>query len=290
MRATSDLKVVSDRNADIQGSAGFRAGTKDLVRAASKVVFATADLFLGSWPGPRILIYHQIGAGSGFQMDLAPAVFRGHVDWLQGQGRIVGLGNALSEADDLDSDRNYVLTFDDGYADFYENGFPLLRDRGLPFTLYLTSGHIETGELLHEGDRPLTWDMVREMLDTGLVTLGAHTHTHPDLRGMAMGEVELEIERSNELIEARTGQTPRHFAYPKGLWDPTAETVVRRHYDTAVLGAGDPVTGSTDPYRICRVAVQASDRQFFFSRKIKGGLRMEERVRRLVKGYEHPPN
>jgi peptidoglycan/xylan/chitin deacetylase (PgdA/CDA1 family) len=107
---------------------------------------------------------------------------------------------------------------------------------------------------------------------------------------MAMGEVELEIERSNELIEARTGQTPRHFAYPKGLWDPTAETVVRRHYDTAVLGAGDPVTGSTDPYRICRVAVQASDRQFFFSRKIKGGLRMEERVRRLVKGYEHPPN
>jgi peptidoglycan/xylan/chitin deacetylase (PgdA/CDA1 family) len=235
-----------------------------LVQTAAKSAFAAADLFLGSWPGPRILIYHQIGAGSGRQMDLAPAVFRGHVDWLQGQGRIVGLGNALSGADDLNSHRNFVLTFDDGYADLYENGFPLLRDRGIPFTLYLTSGHIETGDTLHEGDRPLTWDMVNEMLDSGLVTLGAHTHTHPDLRGMDADDIEDQIVRSNELIEARTGQAPRHFAYPKGYWDPTAESVVRGHYDTAVLGAGVPVTSSTDPYRIHRVAVQASDGQFFF--------------------------
>jgi peptidoglycan/xylan/chitin deacetylase (PgdA/CDA1 family) len=290
MRATTDLATLSDRQAGIQDSSSIGTGAKNLARKASKAAFAAADLVLGPWPGPRILIYHQIGAGSGFQMDLEPAVFRGHVDWLQGQGRIVGLGNALSGADDLDSNRNYVLTFDDGYADFYENGFPILRDRGIPFTLYLTTGHIETGELLHAGDRPLTWDMVREMLDTGLVTLGAHTHTHPDLRGMSAADVESEIERSNELIEARTGQVARHFAYPKGLWDPTAETVIRRHYDTATLGPGAPVTGSTDPHRIYRVAVQAADGQFFFSLKIKRGMRLEEWVRRLVKGYEHPPN
>jgi peptidoglycan/xylan/chitin deacetylase (PgdA/CDA1 family) len=288
MRATTDLAIVSERKAIIQGSPALGIRTKSVVRTASKAAFAAADLVLGSWPGPRILIYHQIGAGSGFQMDLAPAVFRGHVDWLQGQGRIVGLGSALSGADDLDSDRNYVLTFDDGYADFYENGFPLLRDRGIPFTLYLTSGHIETGELLHEGDRPLTWDMVREMLESGLVTLGAHTHTHPDLRGMTMAAVEGEIAKSNELIEARTGRRPHHFAYPKGYWDPQAEVVIRQHYDTAVLGAGAPVTAATDPYRIHRVAIQAADRYLFFKRKIRGGMRLEERARMVAKGYRHP--
>ena len=146
---------------------------------AAKTVFAAADLFLGDWPGPRILIYHQIGAGSGRQMDLATEMFRGHVNWLLDHGRIVGFGDALSGADDPESNRRFVLTFDDGYADFYENGFPLLREHGLPFTLYLTSGHIETGELLHPGDRPLSWSQVEVMLATGLVTLGAHTHTHP---------------------------------------------------------------------------------------------------------------
>jgi peptidoglycan/xylan/chitin deacetylase (PgdA/CDA1 family) len=290
MKVTSERAAVATEKPHLLGSSGFGSKTRGMARTAAKSVFATADLFLGPWPGPRILIYHQIGAGYGRQMDLAPAIFRGHVDWLQSQGSIVGLGDALSGADDLDSHRNYVLTFDDGYADFYENAFPYLRDRAIPFTLYLTSGHIETGELLHEGDRPLTWDMVVEMVESGLVTLGAHTHTHADLRGMTMATVEEEIVRSNELIDARTGHVARHFAYPKGYWDPQAERVVRRYYDTAVLGAGAPVTASTDPYRIHRVAIQAADTYFFFKRKIRRGMRLEERVRSMARGYDHPPD
>ena len=172
MKVTPERAAAAVHTQAVIGSTGLRSKSKELVRTAAKSVFATADLFLGSWPGPRILIYHQIGAGSGRQMDLAPAIFRGHVDWLQSQGGIVGLGDALSGADDLDADRTFVLTFDDGYADFYENAFPYLRDRGIPFTLYLTSGHIETGEPLHAGDRPLTWDMVSEMVASGLVTIG----------------------------------------------------------------------------------------------------------------------
>lgn len=288
MRAAPELAVPTTGDRGFASRSGFRSKTKEALRRAAKATFAVADLFLGSWPGPRILIYHQIGAGSGRQMDLAPDMFRGHVDWLQSHGRIVGLGDALSGADDPESHLDYVLTFDDGYADFYENGFPLLRDRGLPFTLYLTSGHIETGELLHAGDRPLTWDMVGEMGDSGLMTMAAHTHTHPDLRGLATDQVEWEIGRSNELIEARTGVAPRHFAYPKGYWDPQAEAVIRCHYDTAVLGAGAPVTGSVDPYRVNRVAIQAADRYVFFKRKIRSGMRLEERVRSAVKGYDHP--
>jgi peptidoglycan/xylan/chitin deacetylase (PgdA/CDA1 family) len=268
--------------------AGLRPAARELARKTAKTAFATADLFLGEWPGPRLLIYHQIGAGSGRQMDLSTEMFRGHLEWLLDHGRIVGLGDALSGADDPDSSRTFVLTFDDGYADLYENAFPMLRDRGIPFTLYLTSGHIETGEPLHPGDRPLSWDQVGEMLDTGLVTLGAHTHTHPDLRGMPIDRIEEEISESNRLIEMRTGQTPRHFAYPKGYWDETADKVVRDQYDTAVLGAGDPVRYTTNPNKIARVPVQQSDGQFFFRRKMARGMRLEERVRSLVKGYRNP--
>ncbi len=290
MKVTSERATLRTQAPGDLGPSGLRSKTKEIARMAAKSVFATADLFLGSWPGPRILIYHQIGAGSGRQMDLAPDIFRGHVDWLQSQGSIVGLGDALSGADDRNADRTFVLTFDDGYADFYENAFPYLRDGGIPFTLYLTSGHIETGELLHEGDRPLTWEMVGEMVDSGLVTMGAHTHTHPDLRGMTMAAVEEEIAKSNELIEARTGREARHFAYPKGYWDPQAEVVIRQYYDTAVLGAGAPVTADTDPHRIHRVAIQSADRYIFFRRKIRRGMRLEERVRTMAKGYDHPPD
>jgi peptidoglycan/xylan/chitin deacetylase (PgdA/CDA1 family) len=268
--------------------AGLRPAAKEVARKTAKAAFAAADLFLGQWPGPRILIYHQIGAGSGRQMDLSAEMFRGHVKWLLDHGRIVGLGDALSGADDPESSRRFVLTFDDGYADFYEDAFPMLRDQGIPFTLYLTSGHIETGALLHPGDRPLSWDQVEEMLESGLVTLGAHTHTHPDLRGLPRDQMEHEIGESNRLIELRTGQFPMHFAYPKGYWDPTAEAVVRAVYMSAVLGAGEPVSQDTNPFRIARVPVQRADGHFFFKRKVARGMRMEERVRSLVKGYQNP--
>ena len=93
----------------------------------------------------------------------------------------------------------------------------------------------------------MSWDQVDDMLSTGLVTLGAHTHTHPDLRGLGVEQIEEEIGESNHLIEARTGQAPMHFAYPKGLWDEGAEKVVRANYSTAVLGGGSPVTQQRIP-------------------------------------------
>jgi peptidoglycan/xylan/chitin deacetylase (PgdA/CDA1 family) len=259
-----------------------------LTRRTAKTAFAAADLFLGAWPGPRILIYHQIGAGSGRQMDLSAQMFRGHVKWLLDHGRIVGLGDALSGADDPDSSRSFVLTFDDGYADFFENAFPLLRDRGIPFTLYLTTGHIETGEVLHPGDRPLSWGQVEDMLESGLATLGAHTHTHADMRGLPRDQIEHEIGESNRLIELRTGHFPMHFAYPKGYWDEGAEKVVSAVYSTAVLGAGDPISKDTNPFRIGRVPVQRADGQFFFTRKMARGMRLEERARSRVKDYRNP--
>ena len=287
-RVTSKADV-TEPGGDLESPpAGLRPVARELVRKTAKTAFAVADLFLGEWPGPRMLIYHQIGAGTDRQMDLPIEMFRGHVKWLLDHGRIVGFGDALSGADDPDSSSTYVLTFDDGYADFYENAFPLLADRGIPFTLYLTTGHIETGKVLHPGDRPLSWDQVNEMLETGLVTLGAHTHTHPDLRGMAIDRIEDEIGQSNQLIELRTGQEPRHFAYPKGYWDEKADKVVRGEYDTAVLGAGAPVSQATDPFMIGRVPVQQSDGHFFFTRKMARGMRLEERVRALVKGYANP--
>lgn len=269
-------------------SLGSTSLMREGIRQASKGVFAAADVFLGEWPGPRILIYHQIGAGSGRQMDLSTEMFRGHVKWLLDHGRIVGFGDALSGADDPESSRCFVLSFDDGYADFYENAFPLLREHGIPFTLYLTTGHIETGEPLHPGDRPLGWGQVEDMLASGLVTLGAHTHTHPDMRGLPRDQIEHEIGESNRLIELRTGEAPRHFAYPKGYWDENAEKVVSATYTTAVLGAGDPISQDTNPFRIGRVPVQRSDGHFFFKRKMARGMRLEERVRSLVKGYRNP--
>jgi peptidoglycan/xylan/chitin deacetylase (PgdA/CDA1 family) len=65
-------------------------------------------------------------------------------------------------------------------------------------------------------DMMLGWDHVREMAESGLVTLGAHTLTHPILTQLPMEEVRKEVFGSKEIIEKKTGKGVDFFSYPNG--------------------------------------------------------------------------
>ena len=158
---------------------------KRVIRVATKAAFTLADPFFGRYRGPRILIYHQIGTNLGREMELSTEMFHRQLDWMHTHGEIIGLEEAIARRGGRDADKLFVLTFDDGFHDVYDSAFPLLKERRLPFTLYLTTGPIESGEPLDPRNpdaRPLTWEQITEMVGSGLVTLGAHTHRHADLR------------------------------------------------------------------------------------------------------------
>jgi peptidoglycan/xylan/chitin deacetylase (PgdA/CDA1 family) len=220
-------------------------------------------------------------------MDLDGGDFQRQMHWLASTERVRRLEDVLANLDTPDDE--YVITFDDGYEDMYDNGFPLLRELGLPFTLYLTTAPIETRRPLRDDGRsiPVTWDHVGEMVASGLVTMGAHTHTHPDLRHVSEEEIEHEIGASNELILERTGESADHFTYPWGYWTQAADRVMRRHYSSATV-AGCDTTRFASPYSIPRLPVQLADGWTFFRPRLRGGFRIEDKIRRLVSGYEGP--
>lgn len=226
-------------------------------------------------------------------MEISISMFADHIAYLSSEGSIVTLEEALERFGTEGADRLFVITFDDGYADVFENAFPILAARQIPFTLYLTTDPIEeqTDEpLQHTEAIPLTWDRIAEMHATGLATIGNHTHTHPDLRHISPADVAIELDTSNRIIEEQLGVRPKHFAYPKGWWSASAEPAVEGRFTTAVLGEGPPNTRSTDPLRIHRVAVQKSDGMRFLKRKLSTGLVLEDRLRRVVRGYRGPPH
>ncbi|CAN5321654.1 N/A [soil metagenome] len=263
---------------------------RELARRASKLVFTAADPFLGDFPGPRILIYHQIGAGLGRQMEVTERAFVDQMDWLADRYQVVELEAALARRGDPGSSRLVVLTFDDGYEDFYRLGFPVLQRHGMPFTLYLTTHPVESREplLAGGGADPVTWDQVEAMAESGLMTLGAHTHRHPDLRTIGTDQVEDDLGTSDDLVARRMGTAPAHFTYPFGWWSPQAHPVVARRYASATVGSGPPVTTATDLLRVNRIPVQLADGVLFFKRKLRKGLQMEDRVRRRIAGYDGP--
>jgi peptidoglycan/xylan/chitin deacetylase (PgdA/CDA1 family) len=122
----------------------------------------------------------------------------------------------------------------------------------------------------------LTWTQLREAVDTGLVTLGSHTHGHIDLSRSTEAAAEAEMRRSKELIEHRVGTPCDHFAYPWAVGGPAADRAVRRLFRTAALDAWRTNrAGRIDPYQLGRVPILRSDGQFFFRRKVRGQLDSE---------------
>ena len=239
--------------------------------------------------GPRLLIYHQVGSGRGHEMNVEPSAFRRQIEWMRAHGEIVSLEEAIERRGEPDSHRLFVLTFDDGYADVFLNAFPVVVEQRIPFTLYLTSGPIESPiEFSNWPGTPIAWSQVREMVESGLATVGAHTHSHPDLRQVSKDAAADELDRSNGLIAERVGVVPKHFTYPKGWWAVQAHDAVCARYLTATLGSGQGITEFSDLHALNRLPIQRSDTKTLFSRKARTGSRVEDSVRRFVNAYKGP--
>jgi peptidoglycan/xylan/chitin deacetylase (PgdA/CDA1 family) len=257
------------------------------VRAFVKLPLAAwARLSGGQPPGVAFLIYHSVAGRTRLELDTPFPVFRRQIEHLAAAGGFVSYEEAVDalKRGELAGGR-FVLTFDDGFADTAGLAFPLLRDLGVPFVVFATTGLLERDPAAmrgwpHAGRLPpMSWDELGALRDSGLVTVGAHGHTHANLDALGESQVQGEIGRSQELFRERLGFEPVHFAYPRAVRGAAADRVVRARYATAVVGGGRRATPSgIDTHAIPRVPVRRSDGWVYFREKIAGRLAGEERL------------
>jgi peptidoglycan/xylan/chitin deacetylase (PgdA/CDA1 family) len=256
-----------------------------------KTLAAAGDRVRPPTPGVVVLIYHRVGGGSGTEVDLPPEAFDEQMAWLAATGRVVSLDDAvvqLAAGDDGADDAvapdegPIVVTFDDGTADLADVATPILVRHGVPATVYLATRFVDEGLDFPDDGTPLSWAAVRDMAATGLVTFGSHTHAHLLLDRLPPAEAVDELDRSKDLIEHHVGAPAHHFAYPKAVAaSAEVEPLVRARYRSAALGGNrpNPYRG-TDVHRLSRTAVQVSDGAAYFVRKARGGMALEDSLRR----------
>jgi peptidoglycan/xylan/chitin deacetylase (PgdA/CDA1 family) len=267
------------------------ADTRSMALRTLKTLAAAGDRVRPPTPGVVVLIYHRVGGGSGTEVDLPPEAFDEQMAWLAATGRVVSLDDAvvqLAAGDDTADDAvapdegPIVVTFDDGTADLADVATPILVRHGVQATVYLATRFVDEGLDFPEDGTPLSWAAVRDMAATGLVTFGSHTHAHLLLDRLPPAEAVDELDRSKDLIEHHVGAPAHHFAYPKAVAaSAEVEPLVRARYRSAALGGNrpNPYRG-TDVHRLSRTAVQVSDGAAFFVRKARGGMALEDSLRR----------
>ena len=213
------------------------------------------------------------------QINTTPSVFASQMRWLRREGyHTVNLSEllpALEAGQDLS--KAVVITFDDGYMDFYLEAFPIMKQCGFRATIFLATDRIQDSPVKSEGVDYLTWQKVRELHAEGF-SFGSHTVTHPDLRSLDPEQIDYELSCSKETIEQKIGAAVESFAYPFPF--PEEDRDFMRFLADALENTGflngvstiiGRVTQQNNRFFLPRLPVNSWDDLEFLRAKLEGG-------------------
>jgi peptidoglycan/xylan/chitin deacetylase (PgdA/CDA1 family) len=203
-----------------------------------------------------ILTYHSVDE-TGSVISIDEATFRRHVRWLaSGRVRVVPLASLPTAPTDHDA---VAVTFDDGLESFGRIAAPMLRDHGLPATLFVVTDAVGSSNVWRGRGDPgvpvfplLDWDALGRIAADG-ISLGAHTCTHPDLGTVDPVTVEREIVASKSRLAREVGVDACTFAYPYGSVSTAAHDVVRREFQYGVTTRLAALAPHDDPALLPRL-------------------------------------
>lgn len=203
----------------------------------------------------RVLLYHGIGTRTSRPVVKARA-FREQLDWLLAQGiEVIRLSQLLDFLDGgLWLPRHAaVITIDDGELNGYSTAYPILKQRGLPFTLGIATQVIE--EHLRRG--ALNWGQIREMIDSGLCEIASHSVTHRKMTLLPDEVARFELERSRVVLASELALRPEAFFYPLGDNNYRIRRLTKQSgYRAAFVAHGGPTIFRSKRFGIPRYDVK----------------------------------
>ena len=203
-------------------------------------VTKTPSYVKGSAVNVPILTYHSID-DSGSIISTAPSVFQRQMKYLKNAGY-----EALTLGEMADrqkkgaplSGKIVVLTFDDGFRNFYTQAFPVLSDHNFSATVFLVTdfcgGHNDWSENPKKLLRSelLDWKEIRELNGAG-IEFGSHTKTHPDLTRLSTNDMTTEMLDSKAKISDALGRNVSTFAYPYGRSNDKVRRIALENFDAS---------------------------------------------------------
>ena len=215
-------------------------------------------------PPIPVLLYHSVTDDPSTALGrytLHPQQFEAHVRIIADQGwrvlTIEQLGDAIDD-ESVQSVPTLAITFDDGFADTYEEAAPVLAGYGFGATLYVTTGTVgrSCNWLGGAGERAMaSWKQLDDLAAAGW-EIGAHSVDHPELDVLSKEACRAQIAQSRESLQQHLGLPIHSFAYPHGYHGARVrDQVVAAGYRSACAVKNALSSAVDDPMARARLTV-----------------------------------
>ena len=166
-------------------------------------------------------MYHRFGEEKYPSTNIGIAEFRSHIKMIEEEGlKFIDPRNLANEIKIEKKKRKILLTIDDGYTSFYKNAWPILKEKKIPFILFISTREIGKYNYMN-------WDEIKEIHLSGIGVIGNHSDSHEYLVDRNKNEIIEDIRKSKAIFKKNLGDNSIFFSYPFGEYSLEFKKIVK---------------------------------------------------------------
>ena len=166
-------------------------------------------------------MYHRFEENKYPSTNIRMRDFKEHLKIIQESGiEFVNPKNFEDQLKKIKLQRKILLTIDDGFLSFYKNAWPILKEKKIPFILFVSTREVGVFNYM-------TWDQIREISKEDFVEIGNHSHTHEYLVDESNKQIKEDISKSISIFKKNLGKNSAFFSYPFGEYSKDFKKIIK---------------------------------------------------------------
>ena len=167
------------------------------------------------------IMYHRFEENKYPSTNIKMGDFLNHLKIIEENNiRFINPLNFEKELKKNKTQRKILLTIDDGFLSFYENAWPILKAKKIPFILFVSTREVGAYNYM-------TWDQIREISKENFVEIGNHSHTHEYLVEESNKLIKNDIKKSISIFKKELGKNSDFFSYPFGEYSLEFKEIIK---------------------------------------------------------------
>ncbi len=146
------------------------------------------------------------------------------------------------------SKKEILITIDDGFTSFYQNAWPYLKNKKIPFILFISTEAIGKNGYMD-------WEQIKEIEKEEFAFIGNHSHSHDYLVEYNLNKFKEDIDISIEVFIENIGYNPVFFSYPFGEYSLEQKKYISQKFDFAFGQHSGLIDVNKDKYELARFPI-----------------------------------
>ena len=167
------------------------------------------------------VMYHRFNESKYPSTNIQLDIFKEQLDIIEKEGiKFIHPDNFEKSLSERKKERKILLTVDDGLLSFYENAWPILKEKKIPFILFVNTREVGSYNYMN-------WSQIRELYNNENVEIGNHSHSHEYLVEESNEIILNDISKSIKIFKDNLGENSIFFSYPFGEYSLEFKKIIQ---------------------------------------------------------------